>query len=163
MEGGRDGGGAVSIEGLPALEKRFAAISAGKGSRQLMGQLGLVVVAEQKRLVRRKTGNTARTIRLGRITETSVETTVNKVGRWLEFGTKAHDIVPRAKKALRWPSGSSVRLSGRAVSGSTGFAFAKRVHHPGTKPQPFMVPGAENALRKSGLKDFIVNAWNRAA
>lgn len=155
----------ANIQGLPELERRFAAISQGKGSRKLMGQLGLLAVAEQKRLVARKTGNTARTIRLGRVTDDSVETKVGKVGLYLEHGTKAHDIVPRTKRALRWPTGGT-RLSGRATVASAragAFAFARRVRHPGTKAQPFMKPGAENAIRKAGLRDLIVAAWDRAA
>jgi hypothetical protein len=40
-------------------------------------------------------------------------------------GTKAHDIVPKAAKVLHWtaPGGMGV--------------FARRVHHPGTKPNPY--------------------------
>jgi len=43
----------------------------------------------------------------------------------VEFGTKPHVIVPKNKKALHWKSG------GKDV-------FAKKVNHPGTRPQPFI-------------------------
>lgn len=48
----------------------------------------------------------------------------------VELGTRPHEIKPRFRRALRWP-----------VAG--GFAFAKRVRHPGTAPQPFLEPAIE--------------------
>lgn len=45
--------------------------------------------------------------------------------KYLEFGTGPHDIVPRFKKALRFKIGNRV-------------IFAKRVHHPGMAPRPFL-------------------------
>ncbi len=51
--------------------------------------------------------------------------------KYVEYGTKPHEIKPKDKKALRWNN----------KKGSTAFKkddiFAKRVMHPGTKPQPF--------------------------
>jgi hypothetical protein len=41
-------------------------------------------------------------------------------------------------------------------------AFAKEVHHPGTKKQPFLIPGAQEAIRQVGA-EAIVDAWNDAA
>jgi hypothetical protein len=46
--------------------------------------------------------------------------------------------------------------------GSGAYAFAKLVHHPGTKAQPFLVPSAEKALSDFGLQG-IVKRWNDAA
>lgn len=51
----------------------------------------------------------------------------------VEYGTLPHEIFPRRKKALRWP----------ARGGRDGWAFAKRVMHPGTSPQPYMAPAWE--------------------
>lgn len=48
-----------------------------------------------------------------------------KVTIYLHQGTRPHNIVPRRKLALRWASGN-------------GFVFARRVHHPGTQPDPFI-------------------------
>ena len=50
----------------------------------------------------------------------------------VEEGTQAHDIIPRFRRALRFP-------------GPGGFTFAKKVRHPGTAPQPFMAPALERA------------------
>ena len=53
-------------------------------------------------------------------------------GPFVHQGTGAHTIFPKNKKALRW-----------APQGGGAFHFAKVVHHPGTKSDPFLY----NALR----------------
>lgn len=50
--------------------------------------------------------------------------------RFIHEGTKPHLIHPKNKKRLRW-----------ATPGG-GWAFARRVHHPGTKPDPFLYEAA---------------------
>lgn len=150
------------MQGVPALMKRFAAISGPTADRRLLGQLGLLVIAEQKRLVRRRTGNTARTIRLGVVTDTSVTTQAQGAARYLEYGTRPHIILPRKAKALRFAPGKGSRLSGSPRKGAS-VVFARRVRHPGTKPYPFMMPGARIALRKAGLRNIIIREWNGAA
>lgn len=47
-------------------------------------------------------------------------------------GTRAHEIRPRRRKTLRFVSGG-------------GFVFARRVHHPGTSPRPFIREAVERA------------------
>lgn len=56
-------------------------------------------------------------------------------GDYVHEGTPPHVIRPKDKKALRWP-------------GENGFIFAKRVHHPGTKADPFLYEAAENEREK---------------
>lgn len=51
-------------------------------------------------------------------------------------GTRAHQIVPRNAKALRW----------LGPGGLGGARFARRVNHPGTKPNPF----PEKAIKPIG-------------
>lgn len=51
-----------------------------------------------------------------------------KYANYVEYGTTAHEIKPKTKKALKF-------------KGSTGeLVIRKRVYHPGTKPQPFLRP-----------------------
>ena len=68
----------------------------------------------------------------------------------IEYGTKTHEITPINKKALAFQS------NGETV-------FAKKVHHPGTQPNPVMRMAArtvqkkipqifDNLQRKNGLK-----------
>jgi hypothetical protein len=45
---------------------------------------------------------------------------------FVHWGTKPHIIKPKTKKALRW-------------AGPGGFVFAKIVHHPGYKGDPYLV------------------------
>jgi hypothetical protein len=154
------------MTGYDDLQRRFAAISSGQATRKLMGELGLLAVAEAKSLVPRKTGNLGRTIRVDRVTADSV--TITAGGRRgigyakpVEYGTRAHTIVPRNKKVLAW--GGSRRLSGSLRSGAKAQFFAKRVRHPGTRAKPYLRPGAAQALQRAGLAKMVVNAWNEAA
>lgn len=59
---------------------------------------------------------------------------VAKYGPMLHAGTRAHLILPKNRKMLRWTNGN-------------GFRFAREVHHPGTKPDQFLY---EAASRKRG-------------
>ena len=63
-------------------------------------------------------------------------------GPFVHEGTRAHTIFPKNKKPLRW-----------APQGGGAFHFAKVVHHPGTKGDPFLF----NALKNK--KDDIRNIF----
>ncbi len=54
-----------------------------------------------------------------------------KHASYIEKGTDAHEIRARKAGALHWPDGP----------------FVKAVHHPGTKPMPFLQPIAEKVER----------------
>lgn len=158
------------VQGYEQLRRRFVAISGQQGSTQVMRMLGLAAVREQKLLVRRKTGNTGRTIRVGDVSPTSVTTIAGGAAAFLEEGTRPHLITPKAAMALRFAApGVGVTLAGRVRTGEVrrlgkgAFVFAKVVHHPGTRPYPFMVPGAKLAVQRTGLTDAIVSKWNDAA
>jgi hypothetical protein len=150
----------TAIKGIPQLKARLEAI---KPNPDLMRQLALTAVAEQKRLVPRRTGNLARSIGIGSVTSTVAETVATaNYAAYVELGTRAHDIVPRTKKALRFAVGANATLAGRPRKGAS-VVFAKRVNHPGTKPKPFMVPGAKRAVEEVGFREVIVHEWNSAA
>lgn len=151
---------ANQIKGIPQLRARLKALTPDKG---LMTRLALSAVREQKLLVPRKTGNLGRSIRLGSVTSKMAETVATaNYAAFVERGTRPHEIRPRKRKALRFATGGSARLSGSPRTGGQ-VRFAKRVQHPGTKAKPYMLPGAQKALRKAGLRDVIVEAWNDAA
>lgn len=160
----------ADIQGLPQLQARLRAISPAQGGGKLMQRLGLRTVREAKLMVPRKTGNLGRSIRLTRYTTTEALVTAGaNYAAYVELGTKPHEITPRAKKALRW----AATAAGRRLTGSPrvaaqrgqlgGVVFAKRVHHPGTKAQPYLFPGAVKAIEKSGLATEIIKSWNGAA
>lgn len=50
------------------------------------------------------------------------------------LGTRPHDIRPKTKKALRWPSGGK-------------FFFSKFVRHPGYRGDPYLFTAGDAALR----------------
>lgn len=149
----------ISVSGVPELQRRLAAISHG---RPLLQDIQIRAVREAKIRVARATGNTGRTIRPGSLTDSFTIVEAAGAAVYLEFGTKPHIIRPRNKSVLAWPAeASGRRLSGRARSGAR-LRFARLVHHPGTKAQPFLLPGAVEAVKQVGVKP-IVDAWNDAA
>jgi hypothetical protein len=147
----------VTIRGIPELQTRLARL---KPDHAFMERLGLSAIREQKILVPRKTGNLGRSIGLGSITPTRVDTKAGAgYAGFVEFGTKPHEIRPKRGRVLRWPAKGSARLSGAPKSGGA-VIFARRVEHPGTKAKPFMLPGARKALEGAGFKDLIIRLWN---
>lgn len=137
-----------SLKGAGALRNRLKAVE--KAPAGLMRRLALSAVGQQKRLAPVRTGNLRRTIHIERVTRSSATTVASaNYAAFVELGTKPHVIRPRRKKVLRFSAG------GRVV-------FTKYVNHPGTKAQPFMLPGAQKALADVGVKE-IIDAWNSAA
>lgn len=65
---------------------------------------------------------------------------------FIDRGTKAHDIVARKKKVLRFEKGGET-------------IFAKRVHLKRMRRRPFISKAAQGALNDMGT-DAIVKAWN---
>lgn len=55
---------------------------------------------------------------------------------YIEFGTRPHEITPNDNQALHF------YVNGMEV-------FATHVEHPGTRPYPYMRPGAEAAARRA--------------
>jgi hypothetical protein len=149
----------VTVKGGKALIRRLNAIQNG---RPILKDIQVRAVREAKLRVARKTGHTARTIRPGSLTEAFAIVEAAGAAVFLEYDTKPHVIEPRNAKMLSWTTGK--RLSGRARSGKGAGQriFAKRVHHPGTKAQPFLLPGAVEAVKQVGIAP-IVKAWNDAA
>jgi hypothetical protein len=142
-------GVSIQFKGIPQLQRRLDAIGE-LGS--FMRDLALSAVGEEKRLSPVRTGNLRRTIHVARVSarEAVVEASANYAA-FVEFGTRPHEIRPRNRKALRWKSGGAYR-------------FARVVQHPGTRAQPYMIPGAEKAISGAGgLADHVVNNWNNAA
>ena len=159
----------VSLKGYEQLQRRLNAIGV---TGDFMHQLGFMAVREAKAIVPRKTSNLEHTIHVASFTPTSVQVVAGgdkKVGyaAYVEYGTGPHDITPNAKKALRWAVSSSkgFRATGSpssAKGNKIGYAFAKRVHHPGTRAQPYLMPGAKRAVEQTGLQ-ALVDKWNGAA
>jgi len=153
----------VTVRGMPALQKRLRALG---DTRDIMRQIQIETIAEAKAKVPRKTGFLARSIVPGNLDDDFAIINVNApYAAAVEFGTKPHVIVPRNARVLAWPSSEGGRrLSGRARKGtkSGDMTFAKKVNHPGTKPQPFIVPAALSAIGHH-FAGAIIKLWNGAA
>lgn len=161
----------ATLQGYAALQRRFAAVS--KVTDGLMRDLGKAAIRNQKKLlyteaVRRRTGHSGQLITLGAVTPSSALTEARGTAMWADTGTKPHLIKPKAAKVLAWATSSSkgFRLTGKpssAKGNKVGFAFAMVVHHPGTKPHPYMVRGAQMAITGANLGDRVTTAWDGAA
>jgi hypothetical protein len=119
-------------------------------------------VREAKQRVARATDHTARTIAPGDLTDTYTIVRAAGAAPFLEFGTKPHVIRPRNKKMLSWTTGKRLSGRNRTGKGAGSRIFAAKVNHPGTKAQPFLLPGAVEAVRQVGVQP-IIKAWNDAA
>jgi hypothetical protein len=138
----------VSIAGIPELGRRLDAVS---DLGPFMRDLALTAVGEQKKLAPVKTGNLRRSIHLGTVSARSATTIAGaKYAAPVEFGSRPHEIRPRSRKMLRF-------------KGRSGVVFARVVRHPGSRARPFMIPGAEAAIRSVAIRDRLVERWNRAA
>lgn len=158
----------ASVQGIPQLQARLRAV--GQVGPTTMQRLALTTVREAKALVPRKTSNLSRSITIVSATERSavVRASANYAA-FVEFGTRPHDIYPRRKRALAWAATSA----GRRLTGSPrkatrrgafgGLIIRRHVHHPGTRPHPFLGPGAQKAIETMDLAGTVVRAWDGAA
>ena len=156
---------AERIDGLGALNKRLNAIG---DPRLFLHKLQLDTVAEAKRLVPRKTGNLGRSIQPGLLGRTDA-LVVAQAGyaRYVEEGTglygpKHRRIEPG--KVMRWANPGGATLGGRVRSKNVGLkgAYIFATSTQGAKPQPFLLPGAQKAIKDNGV-DIVVELWNGAA
>lgn len=136
-------------------------------SVNMLGRLALSVVAEAKRDVPRKTGNLGRSIHRGAVSAEYAEVRASAgYAAFVEFGTRPHLIVPVRARALAWPAqAGGARLTGSARKstqrgGNGGMRFARAVHHPGTRPNPFMERAFQRAVSQAHLEEVVVAAWN---
>jgi hypothetical protein len=150
----------MSVEGLPALQRRLHAIG---DTQALLKTLVVSTIQEAQKNAapHRRTGNLQRSIVPGPLLATSAVIEVKvPYAASMEYGAKPHIIRPKNARVLAW--GGSRRLSGRLRSGSSATHFATIVHHPGNKPYPFLIPGAKTAIHKYGAAN-IIKKWNEAA
>ena len=149
----------IEVRGTKQLQRRLKAIG---DTSDLLRDIQLDAVAEAKRKVPRKTGNLGRSIGPGSLTRKSaiVHARANYAA-YVELGTRPHVIKPKRARVLAWPAAGQARLSGRPRSGAS-MIFARMVRHPGTKAQPFLIPGAIAALHNAGIRR-IIERWNKAA
>jgi HK97 gp10 family phage protein len=173
----------AALEGADDLQKRLASIASSETRRALMNAMGRATVQRAIHKAPSQTAYMRRSIKVTSVSSDQVMVTAQaNYAANVEFGTKPHIIRPRLKKALFFASqklvterfGKRAKLSRRKTGsltsaslkryGNAAFQYARVVHHPGTKPQPFLVPAAREVIEASGeAKDIIIAKWNRAA
>ena len=135
--------------GLLSALQRFPRETEEEVHRAVVDGTGIVQAeARAKHRFVSKTGNAERNIPTrfpDRMTgEVYLDTGNAPELRFIHEGTKPHLILPKDKKRLRW-----------ATPGG-GWAFARRVHHPGTKPDQFLYEAA------SAEQSAVVERFGRA-
>jgi hypothetical protein len=69
---------------------------------------------------------------------------------FIDAGTKPHVITPK-------------RARGLVFEGRSGTVFARKVHHRGTRAQPFRAKAAREGLRETDMAAQLTKLWNEAA
>lgn len=119
----------------------------------VVGEAAIHLQAQAAQNAPRRTGALAASITVTMPNPTTaVIGPTSPYGGFVEFGTAPHIIRPRNKKVLRF------QVGGKTV-------FASVVHHPGTKPHPYMAPALtqtldwmEQNLAKTGME--VLNVRN---
>ena len=110
-------------------------------ARQMQNELTLICPVD--------TGRLKNSIKV-QVYEKGIVITMVDYGKFVEFGSPPHIITPKNKKALKFEVGKKERLSGNK-KGKT-IVFAKKVKHPGTRPNPFIRNTIQNKLQNMILK-----------
>lgn len=105
-------------------------------------RVGSEIVSDAKDIAPYKTGNLESDIQVwdDNISNLEIEIGNSKLASYAVFvhdGTKAHEIRPKNKKALKTP-----------------FGPRKKVNHPGTKANPYLQKAVDNYDAKPALSDL---------
>lgn len=133
----------ITIQGLDNLIRSFeqARVDLPEEFSRAMVASTIDVKQEAQELVAVKTGALRQSIHEEPVQHNPLIGRVlvgQKYGRDLEYGTRPRTITPVRAKMLAFSVGGSM-------------VFARSVNHPGTKPQPFLVPALHNNAEK--IKD----------
>ncbi|MFN8520724.1 MAG: hypothetical protein U0667_15315 [Chloroflexota bacterium] len=156
----------LHVQGEAELIRRLTMIGVqdGRFGPRILRRWQVLTVQKAKANVapHKRTGNLQRSIVPGPIGMTAAQVIATAAYAGIvEGGSRAHEIRPRNARVLAW--GGDRRLSGTLRSGASPTHFARVVHHPGTKPYPFLAPAARDALGETDLVGEVITAWNDAA
>jgi len=148
----------VTIENLPKLQSAMRNFP-GIAMPILQKALAAAQFIFQKNTLKGdpvpwRTGNLLQSFRFGLSPMQAKWGPTARYAPFVEFGTRPHEIRPVRASVLAWQSGGTsaryvTSASGRQYrkAGSPGSTvFARVVHHPGTRANPFM----ERIIEKSG-------------
>ena len=126
----------VTVDGVADVERRLKATSAVIQFALDRTAVEVEDLVEVGVAVHAKTGQLERSIFKARVQggwEVGHDNQVAPYAKWVHDGSRPHVIRPKDKTMLRWP-----------VAG--GFAFAKRVQHPGYGGDAWLRRAANQAL-----------------
>ena len=139
----------ATLKGTRELRRRLKAI------KTVFKPVGRTWAEDTERLaesrVTVRSGTTKASIRVKNASMKRASVEARYGARFLEAGTKAHDI--KARRVVAMPLGN--------VGGQP--QFAKRVSHPGMRRQPFLHRSAADALKRNPMADELIRLWNEAA
>lgn len=144
------------VHGLAELNRALDALPAAAQRaiyRRAMGQAMNVFRDEARARAPKVTGSLRKQIRSSRDVKggrvVGKVTSASPRSHLVEFGTKAHMIKARLRKALKFLGG-----------------FARHVNHPGARPKPFMRPAfdakqreAVERFRDVAAEDFVLEVF----
>ena len=142
----------MALKGAPELRRRLRAIR--KVFKPVGREWADRTAAEAKRRVQASgavdTGKTLASIRRRNASQRKATVVGNYPVNFIDAGTKAHDIRPKRARMLRF------EVNGRTV-------FARKVHKRAYPARPFKREAAQEGLRKTNLRERLIDLWNRAA
>jgi len=114
----------------------------------ILERIAYRLMHELKKAAPSKTANLRRSIKVFPYGD-GLRITMTHYGKYVEFGTPPHVIKPKNKKALAFAPFGATRVQHDSGNVSAKFkfggkttkvnaVFAKVVHHPGTRPNPFV-------------------------
>jgi hypothetical protein len=138
----------VSLQGGPQLRARLKALKlAFKPVGKAWAETTIAVMRPQ---APHRTGRGAASLRVKNATQKRATVSAIYYMAILDKGSKAHTIVPRKAKTLRFEVG------GKAV-------FARRVNIRARQGTHFAIRAAKEALRRNPMAESLIAEWNAAA
>jgi len=138
----------ATLKGAPELRRRLKAIKTV--FKPVGREWGERTVHLAQRRVRVRTGKTRQSIRIKNASQKRAAVEARGGARFLEAGTQGHDLNAKRFEAMKFNVGGLPR-------------FAKRVKHPGMRPQPFLHESARDALKETPILQHLIELWNKAA
>jgi hypothetical protein len=136
----------AKLRGADDLRKRIRAL--GVSFKPIGRKWGRETVTLSRPQIPIRTGKTRRSLRVRHANMKRATVYGSFVAAILDKGAKAHTITPRKGSRLVFQSGGNT-------------IFARKVNHRGVRGSRYAGKAAREALRRVGVKQELIDAWNR--
>lgn len=127
----------MSVEGVSVVLQAVGPRRWRRILAKVLEDAAMEIVDKARKYAPKKTGRLMRSIQKHRVGGFGYKVSAGApYAAYMEFGTRAHIIVPRRARALHF-----FTKTGEEV-------FTTRVHHPGTKPFAYMRRAVEEVMRR---------------